>query len=78
MIIDSRVAGIPCKVEVTFYSSGQDAIIRSTPENSQPPFDPEVEYTILDRSGRRAEWLERKATKLDFDRIESDIARAVK
>lgn len=72
MQIETRVAGIPCIARVTHYFC-------------QPPMGPsadsdldcrgytECEFDILDRRGRPAPWLERKASDEDRERIEQEI-----
>lgn len=70
--IESRVAGIPCIIGVTEYSS--------VAGNSRADSDwdyygyTEAEFTVCDRRGRPAPWLERKLTGKDESRIESEIA----
>ena len=72
MNLESRIAGIPCRVEVTRYFV-------------QPPLGPrcdsdwdcygytEIEFDVQDRRGRPAPWLERKMTTEDVERIETEI-----
>ena len=70
MIFPSRVAGIPCQIEVTTL----DGV-----EGSYSPYaDSDVDYygyvddfsfNVLDQRGRPALWLERKLTAADCDRL---------
>lgn len=61
------IDGIPCIIEVTYYSAGTNRPINSA---SLEPNDPEdFEYTVLDRGGYQADWLARKvcsSTDLDI------------
>lgn len=71
MIFDSRVCGIPCQIEVTYYVN-EPARLFGRPEDCYPAeFD--VEYNILDRKGYRAEWLERKVKPSDEQKIIDEI-----
>lgn len=68
-----RVAGIPalaCDIE---YDAGESACYM---EGCQAPgYDSEVEFTVCDRRGRAAPWLQRK---LDADRkLADDVYRQV-
>ncbi len=72
MNIESRVAGIPCLIQV-------DRCLVQKPMGPQADSDwdcygfAEIEFTILDRRGRPAPWLERKLTDDDTNRIETQI-----
>jgi hypothetical protein len=76
MIIETRIAGIPCLVEAdVFVSQG------SYSRNAASDWDyygwAEVgEFTIMDRRGRPAPWLERKLTNKEIERIESEFMEA--
>lgn len=64
-IINDRVCGIPCKIEVTHYRAG--SMSRNAP--SDVDYYGECEYIILDSRGRYAEWLERKMSDRDHDEV---------
>lgn len=66
----SKVAGIPCIIEIIYYSPGTNFLIHS--QSLEPNDDPEFEFDVLDRKGYRAAWLERKLTDDDKDRIWSE------
>ena len=72
MEIETRVAGIPCIARVTHY-------FRQAPLGPMADSDwdcygyTNCEFDILDRRGRPAPWLERKATDDDRQRIEQEI-----
>lgn len=74
-LIPARVAGIPCQIGVERYVSV--APWRGSALNCPSDADfygyTEAEWRLLDRRGRPAEWLERKATDHDHERIEHQI-----
>ena len=72
MIFDSHIAGIPCQIEVTTYRPPERKIVTCT--TIDPPDPGEVEYEVLDRKGYPAEWLARKMTREDEQRIEDECA----
>jgi len=61
MQFHSRVAGIPCIIDVISidFIKG-DGFWAVSDEDSRDRF--EAEFEVLDRRGRRAPWLERKLT----------------
>ena len=63
----SRVQGIPCTIRVDSYSPGCAA------SWDDPGEGPEFEYTICDRRGRPAPWLDRKVDDTDRELIEADL-----
>lgn len=69
--IETRVAGIPCLLGVTFYYVQQPSRYADNPYD----FDGYIEcdYEILDRNGRVAPWLERKVTARDDARLVKEI-----
>lgn len=75
MEIETRVAGIPCIAKVTSYF--RQAPHRGSAWTCDSSDDyygwSEVEFDILDRRGRPAAWLERKATDADRERIAGEI-----
>ena len=77
MIIDTHVAGIPCRASLTRYSPG--APMRVTGwgfGDAEPPEPEEVEFVVLDRGGRAAPWLERKMGDDDYQRICGELIAA--
>ena len=70
--LESSVAGIPCQIQISYFFS-------------QPPMGPRAdsdmdcygytdsEWTVCDRRGRPAPWLDRKLTADDKARIEQEI-----
>lgn len=71
--MNTTIAGIPCQIHVDrcFVQRG------SYSYNAASDWDyhgyTEIEFTVLDRRGRPAQWLERKLTDADASRIESEI-----
>lgn len=58
--IEGRVAGIPCIIAVTDYEKYIPAYTSGRPEDCYPSEGGCGEWELLDRRGRRAQWLERK------------------
>lgn len=70
MIFSSRIAGIPCQIEVTSLDEVQGS--HSPYADSDMDFYGYVDdfsFNVLDRRGRPALWLERKLTAADCDRL---------
>ena len=63
---ESKVAGIPCKVRVTYYTPYVPASYNGPAEGG------DFEFELLDRKGYRAKWLEAKVTEADVDRLEKE------
>lgn len=67
---ESRVAGIPCRVKVTYYVPPLPMQITGPGfGDAEPPQREDWEFEILDSKGRRAEWLQRKLTVEDEWRL---------
>ena len=67
---ESRVCGIPCVIGVVSYYKGSPAVY-SGPW-AGPEEDPEADWIIFDRRGYRAEWLEKKLTDEETQRINEE------
>lgn len=71
-MLETRIQGIPCIVEMTSY-------FRLAPQGRSADSSDdcygghEIEFTVCDRRGRPAPWLERKMTDADYDRIEDEL-----
>lgn len=66
MIFEATVAGIPCQIKVENYIPGQDAkCYGSELYDWCPPEPEEIEFTVLDRKGYVANWLQKKLTEDD-------------
>jgi hypothetical protein len=75
--IESRVAGIPCLIGVTEFSSVRGSYSYNAASDMDYYGYSESEWDVLDRRGRPAAWLERKLTDDDRQRIEQEIAEAM-
>jgi hypothetical protein len=73
--IETRVAGIPCIIGVTYFDSVKGSYDYNAPSDWDYRGYVECEFDVLDRRGRKAAWLERKLTDDDTSRIESEIAK---
>ncbi|RLG18745.1 hypothetical protein DRN75_00840 [Nanoarchaeota archaeon] len=61
-VIESRIAGIPCQIEITEYK-----VCPAEPDvGIFYPYE-EIEYLVRDRKGYLAPWLERKITDEDIE-----------
>jgi len=70
--MNTRIAGIPCKVIVTTFEPYQPGGF------FEPPGGGEIEFDVYDRRGYKAAWLERKLTEDDEDRIFHEYADYLK
>lgn len=68
-MFDSRIAGIPCQIDVTYAYAGRPARIYGDPSDCYPAESDEFEFEVYDRKGYRAKWLENKLTESDIERI---------
>lgn len=75
MIIDSRVAGIPCKIQVLSYNK-QEPMGRSADSDMDCYGYTNIEFEVLDTRGRSAPWLNRKLNSDDRNAIEQEIIDA--
>jgi hypothetical protein len=75
--IEHRVAGIPCLIGVTHYESVRGSYSYHAPSDYDYYGYTESEWEILDRRGRPAPWLARKATSKDNTSIEEAISNAL-
>tara|TARA_R110000868_G_C10712251_1_gene750051 strand:- start:330 stop:596 length:267 start_codon:yes stop_codon:yes gene_type:complete len=73
LVFEHRIAGIPCQIGVLNYMYVPP--FSKDPHRCETPDEyygySEVDYTILDRKGRPAAWLQRKIT--DDSEIISEI-----
>lgn len=70
----TRIQGIPCEVEVTYYVAPEPMRITGMGfGDAEPPVHEEVEFKVLDRKGYAAEWLENKMTAEDYERIVKEL-----
>jgi hypothetical protein len=75
---ESQVSSIPCLIEVTFFAYkppySRPRWACETPDDLYGYL--EVEFSVLDRKGYPAPWLEEKLTDDDVDRINHEALRA--
>ena len=72
--MDTRIANIPCKVEITRYYKYRAATIWGHPDGWAPGEPEEISFQVLDRRGRVAPWLEEKLTEDDRKRIIKELS----
>ena len=62
LVFDTRIAGIPCQIGVTYFH--YQPPWRGSAQTCDSDWDyygyTELEYDVLDRRGRPATWLEKK------------------
>jgi hypothetical protein len=75
--IESTVAGIPCLIGVTEFSSVRGSYSYHADSDMDYYGYTESEWVVLDRRGRHAAWLERKLTDADRSRIEQEVAETM-
>lgn len=70
---EHRIAGIPCVIGVTYFH--HQPPWRGSAHTCDSDWDyygyTEMDFDVLDRRGRKAEWLERKMTDDDRTEIEN-------
>lgn len=77
-IVDSNVAGIPCKLGVTEVGYYEPAYTRGHPDGWEPEDSCPHTYDILDRKGYRARWLDAKCSAKDCEQHQRDIDENMK
>ncbi len=70
--MNTRISGIPARIEVTSYIPWRPARLYGHPD-SWAPAEGEIEWVVCDSKGRRAEWLEKKLTPAERRRIEGEL-----
>ncbi len=75
--IESRVAGIPCIIRVTYFESVRGSYSYNAPSDMDYYGYSECEWEVLDRNSRPAAWLEHKLTDADRSRIDQEIEEAM-
>lgn len=71
--METRIAGIPCTVQIDHCHVTQGTYSRQAETPEEYYGAREIEFTVCDRRGRPAPWLERKLTPDDTARIETEI-----
>lgn len=70
--MQTRVAGIPARIEILSYIPWRPARLYGHPDSWAPP-EGEIEWTVCDSKGRPAPWLEKKLTPAERRRIEGEL-----
>lgn len=63
--LEVNIAGIPAGIHLEHYSRGTNMPIHSATLDPNDP--PELEYTVTDRKGYRADWIVERAERLGVD-----------
>lgn len=71
--MNTRISGIPCIVDVTTYQLYRPARLHGKPDSWYPGELEEINFTVFDRRGRPAPWLERKLDDADRKRIINEL-----
>ena len=66
--IDTHIAGIPCQIKITSYFRQKPLGPRAASDIDARGYT-DAEYTVLDREGYPALWLDRKIKDEDNERI---------
>jgi len=72
-MIEARVAGIPCLINVTHMSVTKGSYSHDAASDWDYYGGTEIEFEVCDRRGRPAPWLERKMTQREITEIEDLI-----
>lgn len=75
--LDTRVAGIPCIVRVKSFVKVNGSYSHNAPSDMDYYGYTESDWEVLDRRGRKADWLNKKLKSEDVERIEAEIERAL-
>ena len=77
-MIQARVAGIPCLIQVDRCMVVKGSYSYDAPSDHDYRGYSEIEFTVCDRRGHPAPWLERKMTYDDRSDIETLILESYK
>lgn len=77
--LQTQISGIPCQVEVTHFYRQKPYAGSAWHCDSPEDFSGfvECEFSVLDRRGRPAAWLEKKVTDADRQRIAGEVSTAM-
>ncbi len=73
MTFESTVHGIPCQIKVDRCFVQKGSFSYNAPSDWDYYGYQEIEFTVLDRKGYPAPWLEKKLSDDDVSRIETEI-----
>lgn len=71
--LHTYICGIPCIVRINHWEPFIEGRYTGPYENSYPSEGGYGEYEILDRRGRRAEWLANKMSMSDEDKLQEEV-----
>ena len=77
-IVDSKTAGIPCKLGVIELGWFLPAVVNKDPDDCIAADWEEHTYDVLDRKGYKADWLFKKMSSKDERNHVKDIDNEVK
>jgi hypothetical protein len=72
-VIETTISGIPCRIGITHYYVQKPMGMWADSADDCYGYT-DLEYDILDRKGYQADWLARKLTSQDEDRISEEVA----
>jgi hypothetical protein len=70
---ESTIAGIPCQIAVTDCDIVKGSYSYNAPSDMDYYGYEDIEWIVLDRKGYVANWLSKKTTSQDEDRIMTEI-----
>lgn len=73
MLIEVKICGIPATVRLTRYRRHRGRFSNSCVSPDDYFGWTDIEFTICDRRGNRAVWLENKMNKTDFEVVKEQI-----
>lgn len=71
-LFSTKIAGIPCTIWVHYAQVTEGSYSYNAASDWDYYGYKELEYTVCDRRGRPAPWLEKKLTEEDDQRIKSE------
>jgi len=77
-MIETRIAGIPCLIRVDSCRYFKPLPALTAPSTEDCQGGAEVEFTVCDRRGRPAPWLEDKMVDREREKIEGDIVGEIR
>lgn len=77
-MFDTRIAGIPCKIDVLTAEVHKGSYSRQAETPDDYYGYKCIEFNVCDRKGRLAPWLEAKMTEQDVADIEYEIIQGLK
>ena len=66
--VSTHIQGIPCLIAIGYYHKQKPLGMQADSDHDARGYT-DAEYTVLDRKGYPAKWLERKMNDLDRERV---------